>query len=214
MGIGIFSDCPMTSGSGQLPQVLTLSFRPGRHPEAFGRWPAAGDAIYRSSAIADGSWRLRAQGLASAGSGRGIVTRARCLVTVCSWVLVSVPGASSARSAERATCGPTAMARSGPAPAVISSCRAAKAASSPRGVRPTWDGEHRRRTLDGHAQGRPGPQAARRCRLGSRIVTSLVAQGPQRSCGCRSATGSRFGAPGCTFAGKRGAKRGANGDRH
>jgi hypothetical protein len=63
--------------------------------------------------------------------------------------------ASSARSAERATCGRTGMARSGPAPGVTSSCRAAKAASSPRGARPTWDRERRRRTRGGRAQDRP-----------------------------------------------------------
>jgi hypothetical protein len=54
-----------------------------------------------------------------------------------------VPGASSARSAGRAICGRTGMARSGPAPGVTSSCRAVKAASWPRGPRPTWDGPRR-----------------------------------------------------------------------
>jgi len=38
--------------------------------------------------------------------------------------LQSVPGASSARSAGKATCGRTGMARSGPAPSVTSLCRA------------------------------------------------------------------------------------------
>src|SRR5262249_28405636 len=64
-------------------------------------------------------------------------------------------------------------ARSGPA-GVTSSCRAVKAASSPCGPRPTWDGERRRRTRGGRAEGRPVPAGG--CRLGPRIVTSLVAQ--------------------------------------
>ena len=110
-----------------------------------------------------------------AASGRGIVNRARCLVTVYRWVLVSGRAASSARSAGRATCGRTGMGRSGPAPGVTSSCRAVKAASSPRGARPTWDGERRRRTRGGRAQGRPVPAGG--CRLGPRIVTNLVCPG-------------------------------------
>jgi hypothetical protein len=61
-----------------------------------------------------------------------------------------------------------------PAPGVASSCRAVKAASSPRGARPTWDGERRRQARGGRAQGRPVPAGG--CRLGSRIVTSLVAR--------------------------------------
>jgi len=109
-----------------------------------------------------------------AASGRGIVNRARCLVTVYRWVLVSGRAASSARSAGRATCGRTGMGRSGPAPGVTSSCRAVKAASSPRGARPTWDGERRRRTRGGRAQGRPVPAGG--CHLGPRTVTSLVAR--------------------------------------
>jgi hypothetical protein len=72
------------------------------------------------------------------------------------------------------TCGRKGMARSGPAPGVTSLCRAVKAASSPCGARPTWDGERRRRTRGGRAQGRP--VAAGGCHLGPRIVTSLVAR--------------------------------------
>jgi hypothetical protein len=129
-----------------------------------------------------------------AANGRGIVDTARCPVMVYWWVWVSGRAASSARSAERATCGRTGMARSGPVPGVTSSCRAAKAANSPRGARSTGDGEHRRRTRGGPAQGRPGPPAGG-CRPGSRIVTSLVPR-------CRNEaaapldTGSRLGAPG------------------
>ena len=90
------------------------------------------------------------------------------------WVSVSGRAASSAHSAGRPICGRTGMARSGPAPGVTSSCRAVKAASSPCGPRPTWDGERRRRTRGGRAEG--GPVPAGGCRLGPRIVTSLVAQ--------------------------------------
>jgi hypothetical protein len=108
-----------------------------------------------------------------AASGRGIVNPARCLVTVYRWVSVNGRAASSARSAGRAICDRTAMARSGPAPGVTSSCRAVKAASWPRGPQPTWDGERRRPTRGGRAQGRPA--SAGGCRLGPRIVTNLVA---------------------------------------
>jgi hypothetical protein len=125
----------------------------------------------RHSAIAGGSGGcgLWATGAAS---GRGIVNPARCLVTVYRCVSVSGRVASSARSAGRAICGLTGMARSGPAPGVTSSCRAVKAASWPRGPRPAWDGS---------AGGGPGavvlkcrPVPAGGCRLGPRIVTILV----------------------------------------
>jgi hypothetical protein len=101
------------------------------------------------------------------------VNLARCLVTVYRWVLVSGRAASSARSAGRAICGRTGMARNGPVPGVTSSCRAAKGASSLCGAWPTWDGQRRRRTRGGRAQGRTVPAGG--CRLGSRIVTSSVA---------------------------------------
>ena len=149
-----------------------------------------------------------------AASGRGIVNRARCLVTVYRWVLVSGRAASSARSAGRATCGRTGMGRSGPAPGVTSSCRAVKAASSPRGARPTWDGERRRRTRGGRAQGRPVPAGV-----------AALGRGQSRAWlpGCRSRareaeapldTGPHLGAPGRRFAGLWGANRGANGGRY
>ena len=167
----------------------------------------------RSSAIADGS-AVAEYRPTGAASGRGIVDPARCLVTVYRWVWVSGRAASSARSAGRATCGRTGMARSGPAPGVTSSCRAAKAASSPRGARPTWDGERRRRTLGGRAQGRPGPQAAQGVPPWVADSYELDCPGAAAKLRCHSATGSRLGVPGWTFAGLRGAKWGANGDRH
>ena len=99
---------------------------------------------------------------------------ARCLVTVYRWVSMSRRAASSARSAGRPICGRTGMARSGPVPGVTSSCRAVSAANWPCGLQRGWDGERRWRIRGGRAQGRPVPAGG--CRLGSRIVTSLVAQ--------------------------------------
>src|SRR5215470_1950808 len=59
-------------------------------------------------------------------------------------------------------------------PGVTSSCRAVRAANWPCGLQRGWDGERRWRIRGGRAQGRPVPAGG--CRLGSRIVTSLVAQ--------------------------------------
>src|SRR5262249_23354947 len=164
-------------------------------------------------AMADGSWRLRAMG---DGSGQRAWHREPGTMSG-----YGVPvGLGERAGGERCPqCGesdlwPYGNGSKWACPRCYFIVPCCEGVSSPRGARPTWDGERRRRTRGGCAQGRPVPAGG--CRLGSRIVTSLVAQVSQLASEAEAPldTGPHVGVSGWRFAGLRGANWGANGDRY